>query len=457
MLIFKDFDDEASDIELSSHPMLPIPEQLLHLLLAFSNNSNSKGCNTDSFNGIDNLIRARRFSTNASYFNSEDDNSVKFNEREDESSSKESSPEFLDSISDVEQFMQARLQDGVEIKEIDDRENEISQASEALSSSNKVEDPKNHESPAQQYSIQSKDNYSGSSAQRSIDVDKITSEICQNKFDELKQLISSAQKAVSNIISTDDNSSSLGLPRTPVISRSNSDSCRDRAGKYNKKPAPKAPATKSEEDFDDAESQRAFKATLVIKTGTVKTVSNVDATKDVFVSHSRSDSPKGKRKRTKAAKTKEGFSKLLTIPKSIFHTAFNHKDDESSRSRSGSRSRSVSLSSREEHSENNDRASTSSGINVDVETALIKAAAVRDSQAETYIDLRSNSIDNYPSEDSKSEETEKTAYEKDEYESKILRDREINDKSKPSKQKIAIRQLSHSPTRGARRSLENIE
>lgn len=200
-----------------------------------------------------------------------------------------------------------------------------------------------------------------------IDVTKFTDEICKEKFDELKKLLSDAHQAVSNIVSSqeslvcetvDENVknfinkastesdsmetygsiSSLEVWSTPNISRSNSDSGL-RAGKYHKKPAPKVPTTDSLEN-DDTESQKALKATLVIKTGTIKSFTDSI------------DSKKLKRKKPSKTRPKEGFSKLLTVPKNFFHNAFHkdHKDkvkyDDSSSinsdcSDSGSRSSSI--------------------------------------------------------------------------------------------------------------------
>ena len=69
-----------------------------------------------------------------------------------------------------------------------------------------------------------------------------------------------------------ESAASLGAWSTGNLSRSNSDSI-NRAGRYNKMPAPKVPVTTSEEDLND-DSQNALKATLVIKTGTLKTFSH---------------------------------------------------------------------------------------------------------------------------------------------------------------------------------------
>ncbi|XP_076644559.1 uncharacterized protein LOC143354395 [Halictus rubicundus] len=217
----------------------------------------------------------------------------------------------------------------------------------------------------------------------------LTDELCQTKFDELKQLLSEAHKAVNNIVYTQEkqkgSNSSIpdslsqteanvdtneGSSNTKETSKetdelkevddtitengnamqSSSDSL-SRAGKYKKKPAPKAPLTKSEEDLNEeedlaeADSQNALKATLVIKTGTVKTFSNTSQTKDVFIAHA---ADKSKSKKSKRQRTKEGFTKLLTIPKNIFHSAFHRehrgslKSEDSASEISPAESRSVS-------------------------------------------------------------------------------------------------------------------
>lgn len=213
------------------------------------------------------------------------------------------------------------------------------------------------------------------------DFKRITGEICQQKFDELKQLLDDAHKAVTSIVSsqeklntidkgkehvnireirTDDSLSTCARntavqsPITP--STSNSDLDGDtRAGKYHKKPAPKAPSNEviSNEDIDENESQNALRATLVIKTGTLRTVSNADATKDIFLAHN--PDTKKRKKKSNRLRAKESFSKLLTIPKNIFHNAFHKeqnevsaKEEDSSSSyseTSGSASRSGSIGS----------------------------------------------------------------------------------------------------------------
>ncbi|XP_043508583.1 uncharacterized protein LOC122527997, partial [Frieseomelitta varia] len=231
-----------------------------------------------------------------------------------------------------------------------------------------------------------------------------TDELCQNKFEELKQLLSDAHKAVNNIVHTQENfrrsdasiaetssqketssqsvdafdgeinrksivtddtkearneaastavgyesGSCMDVWTTPNVSRSNSDS-HGRAGKYNKKQAPKVPLTKSEEDLNsEADAQSALKATLVIKTGTVKTFSNTGVTKDVFIAHA-GDAKSKATKKSKRQRTKEGFSKLLTIPKNIFHGAFSkepRRGEDSCSDVSAPDSRSNSIESQE--------------------------------------------------------------------------------------------------------------
>lgn len=205
-------------------------------------------------------------------------------------------------------------------------------------------------------------------------VAKITDEICQDKLDQLKVLLDDARKAVTNIVSSHEKLCSTNkiepeankpevdpvdrqevrvdpevhdtLSTTPSVSRSNSESdCR--AGRYNKKPAPRAPLSKLQDDLDEeSATESALKATLVIKTGTLKTFTNVSQTKNVFVSHP----PDSSRSRKKKSRRKEGFTKLLTIPKTFFNNAF-HKEQRDALSSDqdsetgASRSRSVSVGS----------------------------------------------------------------------------------------------------------------
>lgn len=187
-------------------------------------------------------------------------------------------------------------------------------------------------------------------------------EIGQQKIDELKQLIDDTHRAVANIVSSQErlNTIDKGKERDASVSEmpaagdspsvdargtavqhsaaSSSSSCildgDNRAGKYRKRPAPRAPTASSEttndaEDMDEDESsQNALKATLVIKTGTLRTVSNPDATRDIFLART-PDSTK-KRKKSNRLRAKEGFNKLLTIPKNIFHNAFHKEQCEDS-------------------------------------------------------------------------------------------------------------------------------
>ncbi|XP_071871585.1 uncharacterized protein isoform X3 [Bombus fervidus] len=308
----------------------------------------------------------------------------------------------------------------------------------------------------------------------------VTDELCQDKFDELKQLLNDAHKAVNNIVHTQeklqrsvtpvterlsskdssqnvdvktanendtvgkdgedakassertkeienaaddkdavnmvpeyDSASYLDVWTTPSVSRSNSDSL-GRAGKYNKKPAPKVPLTESEEDLNETDAQSALKATLVIKTGTLKTFSNTGTTKDVFIAHATGAKSKGKK--CKRQRTKEGFSKLLAIPKNIFHSAFSKerkasKTDDSSSDISTSDTRSNSIEPQETIIELAPKPSSSDQeINVQ-----------NDDKSENDISDSSNSSDTYvlaPSDDkenankTENDETKKVTEEK---------------------------------------------
>lgn len=191
------------------------------------------------------------------------------------------------------------------------------------------------------------------------DIERVTSEICQEKFNELKELLDDAHKLARSIVSsqenlntidenkehnisvkaemkTDDSSSKdcdtpIQRSVTPISSSCNFDDD-NRAGKYHKKPAPKVPieteAIINNEDTNENMSQNALKATLVIKTGTVRTVPNADATKDIFLAHT--TDLKKKKKKSNRSRAKESFSKLLTIPKNIFHNAFHKEQSETS-------------------------------------------------------------------------------------------------------------------------------
>lgn len=281
-----------------------------------------------------------------------------------ESSSTESSTEFVDT--DSAQVDIQTLQT-IEIKNISTENLSIT----AVTKSDKVNidspiresDFQQGESSAQIKCIddESKNDQVSAVSQKSeigVDLERITGEICQQKFDELKQLLDDAHKAVAGIVSsqeklitinrgkehvnvqeicTGDSPSTCARdiavqpPVAPSTSNYDFDSD-NRAGKYHKKPAPKAPASNEEimnnENIDENESQNALKATLVIKTGTLRTVSNADATKDIFLAHT-SDTKKRKKK-SKKLRAKESISKLLTIPKNIFHNAFHKEQNETS-------------------------------------------------------------------------------------------------------------------------------
>ncbi|XP_063989042.1 uncharacterized protein LOC135168599 isoform X2 [Diachasmimorpha longicaudata] len=112
-----------------------------------------------------------------------------------------------------------------------------------------------------------------------IDMTKITEEICQEKMSELKRLLSDAHSAVSSLANSQEDlrieskadsaaiespdANTVDIWTTPKTSRSNSES-HDRAGKYNKKPAPRAPVAHPNDHRDEVEAQ-PLKATLVLK------------------------------------------------------------------------------------------------------------------------------------------------------------------------------------------------
>lgn len=192
----------------------------------------------------------------------------------------------------------------------------------------------------------------------------ITDQLCQNKFEELKQLLSDARKAVNNIVHTQEKlrlsdasivvettlsqdiaadkieetngedevaeetkmedaamgiEGSLDVWTTPSVSRSNSANL-GRAGRYNKRPAPKVPLARNEEGEDGA-----LRATLVIKTL---------RSKDAFTGDGSDARSKGKR--SKRQRTREGFSKLLAIPRNVFQNAFHRAKEKGDGTRSSS-------------------------------------------------------------------------------------------------------------------------
>lgn len=183
---------------------------------------------------------------------------------------------------------------------------------------------------------------------KSVPVVKITEEICQAKMNELKRLLSSAHDTLTSHVNSKENlSHSSGtideccdeIWETPNCSRGNSE-VSDRAGKYHKKPAPKAPSSSSSPilnsasggDFEST-SDQAIKTTLAIKTGTVEMFKNNDAKPSVSVTYTPELSVKKRRK------MKEGISRILAIPKNMFQNAFHRENKENDRdSRSGSES-----------------------------------------------------------------------------------------------------------------------
>ncbi|XP_033231926.1 uncharacterized protein LOC117182922 [Belonocnema kinseyi] len=301
------------------------------------------------------------------------------------------------------------------------------------------------------------ENESHQKSSTEIDMGKLTDDICKEKFDELKKLLKDAHKAVSNIVSSqeglskydsdeenidvDDDAghgknlvqtygsiSALEVWSTPNISRSNSDN-ELRAGKYHKKPAPRAPTSNSVEDLEDAESEKALKATLVIKTGTLKSFTDSG------------DTQKLRSRKPNKAKTKDGFSKLLTIPKNIFHSAL-HKDqkdkarhDDSSPATSDcsdNRSRSSSISS--ENTLTDNTLSTSKELNT--EKYMPKIEKAKTEEKSDYVD--------FPN--------EKTVIRTDE--KNCTEATQSSGSAEMFRERFRIRQMSHSPTRGTRKTFE---
>ncbi|XP_024888181.1 uncharacterized protein LOC112465022 isoform X3 [Temnothorax curvispinosus] len=352
----EDFDcTPPENISLPSSLNVLTPEQAVELLLLLSQ-SNNKSINYPT--SITTYIDSDKSANENRSAMKTDDN---------ESSSMESSGEFVDT--DSAQIDVQTVQT-IEIKNISTENLSIPAVTKSadkinIDSSIKRFDIPQSESNAQMEYIDDepkKDQEVSAVSQKSeiggADLERITGEICQQKFDELKQLLDDAHKAVTGIVSsqeklntinrdkehvnvreikTGDSSSICGRdivaqpPVTPSTSSYDLDGD-NRAGKYHKKPAPKAPISNetviSNEDIDENESQNALKATLVIKTGTLRTVSSADATKDIFLAHT-SDTKKRKKKSSKL-RAKESISKLLTIPKNIFHSAFHKEQNETS-------------------------------------------------------------------------------------------------------------------------------
>ncbi|XP_066586571.1 uncharacterized protein [Prorops nasuta] len=245
-----------------------------------------------------------------------------------------------------------------------------------------------------------------------IDTRLLTDEICQKKIEELKEILTNARQAASNIVSSQElreSDISEGLAMSD-LSRSNSDSS-TRAGKYHKKPAPKVPSTSRNEE--ESIGENALKATLVIKTGTIKTFSTIDSTKDVFLS------PPETKKKTLTRSKKDGFSKLLTIPKNIFHSAF-HKDQPDIKDSSSSLESSVASTSTAEWTENVENSQEESGIEIALQ------AAMNDNSEEGDFLRRTDDKSSVGDQNHEDSET---------------------------KSKLRIRQMSKSPSRGGGKSM----
>ncbi|CAG5077569.1 Similar to REEP1: Receptor expression-enhancing protein 1 (Homo sapiens) [Cotesia congregata] len=243
-----------------------------------------------------------------------------------------------------------------------------------------------------------------------VDITKITDEICQEKFKELKRLLNTAHEAVTSIVHPPPNegrdstylevksNSKSSLLSSPSVSRSSSD-C-DRAGKYNKKPAPRVPCSKSQLNSDndpeeETDIEQALKATLVIKTGTVKTFTNVNNTKNVFFTHPTTSHRHSSPSVSKNNKKKKSLSRFLAIPRNLF----GNKDKSGVNSRSeSSRSRSPSVSSQDyaanNSNDNQDSTNNTDNNNPDVEDILFKTVIGDQTiTSDTYIDFRTDSLD----------------------------------------------------------------
>lgn len=144
---------------------------------------------------------------------------------------------------------------------------------------------------------------------KSIDICKITEEICQEKMNELKWFLTTAHDTVTESVTEkiDKNMNESW------ITRNNSKSC-DRAGKYHKEPAPKVPVAASSsvdsENLKTTSQQKAVKATTsVIKPGMIKKFQNFNEIKNIFVSHLPVTSI------GKLRKGNTGIPKILETPK----------------------------------------------------------------------------------------------------------------------------------------------
>ncbi|PBC28270.1 Receptor expression-enhancing protein [Apis cerana cerana] len=160
-----------------------------------------------------------------------------------------------------------------------------------------VDNPSDHSVPAAQLPMVE----AAADPERSLTQSTtVTDELCENKFEELKQLLSDARRAANDIVHSQERSR---LSDAGIVENADDKTARleeetkGRAGKYNKRPAPKAPLAGDWNEEEDGRS--ALKATLVIKTGTLKSFSNAGTAKDVFVARS----SKGSRSRREHAQS----------------------------------------------------------------------------------------------------------------------------------------------------------
>ncbi|XP_070155432.1 uncharacterized protein [Polyergus mexicanus] len=339
------------NISLPSSLNVLTPEQAIELLLLFSQNNKSKD---DSI--LESIATFIDESVN------ENQSAIKIEDNE--SSSTESSGEFVDTDSAQVDLQTVQT---IEIENISMEKLSIPATAESADKINVDNSIKelNFQQDESQMQIEYDDKDSRADQVDSFqnldidaDIEQTTSEICQQKFNELKELLNDAHKIATSIVSSQEKLSTIDKDKehdvnvsgikvddspsreydttiqrsvTPISSSCNLDGD-NRAGKYHKKPAPKTPldteTITNNEDTNENESQNALKATLVIKTGTLRTVSNADATKDIFLAHT--TDLKKRKKKSNRLRAKESFSKLLTIPKNIFHNAFHKEQSETS-------------------------------------------------------------------------------------------------------------------------------
>lgn len=335
------------NISLPSSLNVLTPEQAVELLRLFSQNKKSKDCPM-----LESIVTCIDESTN------ENRSAIKIEDSE--LSSTESSGEFVDTNSAQVDLQTVQT---IEIENISMEKLSIPAMAENTDKINvdnsiKELDFQQDESQMQiKYTDEDSRGDQVNSFQNpdiGADIEQTTSEICQQKFNELKELLDDAHKIATSIMSSqeklntidkgkehDVNVSEMKVDDSPsknydtTIQRSvtpiSSSYILDddnRAGKYHKKPAPKAPLDTEAIINNEDESQNALKATLVIKTGTLRTVSNADTTKDIFLAHT--TDLKKRKKKSNRLRAKESFSKLLTIPKNIFHNAFHKEQSETS-------------------------------------------------------------------------------------------------------------------------------